>query len=182
MSEDAPDFAMLRAVEILASIASGRRTSTNVPPPPIDRPVVLFNEIQRFELGTTKRADVERTLGSGFSFPAKGWHAYASRYGGERRLLCAFYRDGVLVGVEYFLPKGDGVPALAPRDLGDFRLLPGEVGIGAALGSLDARYTLAPGGPAQLVYAQAFEIRFPGGLGYVMGNDGRAERLVLYAA
>lgn len=73
-------------------------------------------------------------------------------------------------------------PELAPRDWGDFRLIPGEVALGAALISLDERYTPCVGGPGQLVYARAYEIRFPGGLGYVMGNDDKAERLVLSSA
>jgi hypothetical protein len=175
-----PDFAMLRAVEILASIATRARSAPIVPPPPIDRPVILFSETIAFQVGKTKRREVERELGTGFPYPSKGWHTYASRAGGSRRLLSAIYHHDVLTGVEYYLPKGDGVPALAPRDWGDFRLIPGEVALGMALASLDTRYTEAVGGPGQLVYAQAYEIRFPGGLGYVMGNDGNAERLVLY--
>jgi hypothetical protein len=178
----APDFAMVRAVEILASIAMRQQQAPIVPPPPIDRPVVLFNETQTFALGTTLRRTVERTLGLGFTYPGKGWHTYATRGGGERRLLSAFYRDDVLAAVEYYLPKTAGAPALAPRDLGDFRLIPGEVALGMGLASLDARYITAVSGPSPIIYAQAYEIRFPGGIGYVMGNAGRAERLVLYPA
>jgi hypothetical protein len=178
----APDFAMIRAVEILASIATRQQNTPLVPPPPIDRPVILFNETQTFELGATARKAVERTLGIGFTYPAKGWHTYATRGGGERRLLSVFYRDGLLAAVEYYLPKTQGAPALAPRDLGDFRLIPGEVTLGMGLASLDARYITAVSGPSPVIYAQAYEIRFPGGIGYVMGNAGRAERLVLYAA
>lgn len=177
-----PDFAMVRAVEILASIATRSRRSPIVPPPPIDRPVVLFNETCAFQLGKSKRRAVERVLGTGFPFPAKGWHTYAVRGVGGRRLLSAMYQHDLLIGVEFYLPKTTTAPALTPRDWGDFRLIPGEVALGAALGSLDSRYTACLGGPAQLVYAQAYEIRFPGGLGYVMGNAGLAERLVLYAA
>ncbi|MFN2459813.1 MAG: hypothetical protein ABR591_03855 [Candidatus Velthaea sp.] len=184
MSDDRPppDFAMVRAVEILASIATRRRSEPIVPPPRIERPVVLFNERQSFELGQTRRRDVERTLGTGFAYPAKGWDTYAVRASAGRRLLSAIYRDGVLTGVEFYTPKGNAAPALAAREWGDFRLIPGEVALGSAFASLDARYTPAAGGPAQLVYAQAYGIRFPHGLGYVMGNDGIAERLVLYAA
>ncbi|GAC1417926.1 MAG: hypothetical protein NVSMB5_08990 [Candidatus Velthaea sp.] len=178
----APDFAMVRAVEILASIAMRRRAAPIVPPPPIDRPVILFNERRAFELGTTTRTDVERDLGIGFAYPAKGWHTYCVRVAGSRRLLSAIYHDDVLSGVEFYVPKSEGAPQLAPRDWGDFRLVPGDVSIGSSIGSLDDRYTAAVGGPAHLIYAQAYEIRFPRGLGYVMGNDGRVERLVLYAA
>jgi len=178
----APDFAMVRAVEILASIATRKRDAPIVPPPPIDRPVVLFNERHTFAIGTTTRADVEHDLGSGFSYPAAGWHTYCVRFAGTRRLLSAIYRDDVLTGVEFYLPKSATAPQLAPRDWGDFRLIPGEIALGMGITSLDERYTLAVGGPAQIVYAQAYEIRFPRGLGYVMGNAGLVERLALYAA
>jgi hypothetical protein len=61
-------------------------------------------------------------------------------------------------------------------------LVPGDVAIGAGFATLDARFTPAVGGPGRVMYENACEIRFPGGLGYVMGNAGVAERLVLYAA
>jgi hypothetical protein len=184
MSADkpAPDFATLRAVEILASIALGARKNPIVPPPPIDRPVILFNETLAFEIGKTTRQQVQRALGTGYPFPAKGWHTYAVRVADGRRLLSAVFRDDVLSGVEFYIPKTDKAPNLAPRGFGDFRLIPGEVAIGKVMLSLDSRYTEAVGGPGQLIYAQAYEIRFPGGLGYVMGNDGLAERLALYTA
>ncbi|MGB8267400.1 MAG: hypothetical protein WCE44_13815 [Candidatus Velthaea sp.] len=177
-----PDFAMVRAVEILASIATGARSAPIVPPPPIDRPVILFNEMQAFEIGKTTRQNVEKSLGTGYPFPGKGWHTYAVRGHAGRRLLSVVYNNDVLSGAEFYVPKGDSVPALAPRNFGDFRLIPGEISLGKMMRTLDARYTQAVGGPGQLVYAQIYEIRFPGGLGYVMGNEGLAERLALYTA
>lgn len=177
-----PDFAMVRAVEILASIAEKRMKQPNVPPPPIDVPVVLFNENIRFTIGETKRKDVVRALGTGFPYPAKGWDTYGVREGRERRLLSAFYRDDALVGVEYFIPTTDTAPNLAPRELGEFRLIPGEVKIGTAVVSLDERFVTAVGGPARVVYPHAFEVRYPGGVAYAMGRDGTITRLVLYAA
>jgi hypothetical protein len=181
-AKPAPDFATIRAVEILASIALGARANPIVPPPPIDRPVILFNETQAFAIGTTTRAEAERALGTGYPFPGKGWHTYAVRTGGGRRLLSVVYRNDVLTGAEFYIPKTDKVPPLAPRTFGDFRLIPGEIALGKMMRALDARYTEAVGGPGQLMYAQVYEIRFPGGLGYVMGNDGLAERLALYTA
>jgi len=155
--KDAPDFAMLRAVEVLASIANRARTTPGVPPPPIDRPVVLFNETQAFSIGTTTKREVERSLGTGFSYPAKGWHTY-SVHGpqSERWLISLFYKDDIVVG--------------------------GEVGLGTPFSALDARYVPAVGGPGTVVYDTSYEIRFPGGLAYVMGNLGTIERLVIYAA
>ncbi len=76
----------------------------------------------------------------------------------------------------------DRVPSLEARDYGLFRLTPGEVGLGASTATLDERYVTAVGGPAPVVYSEAYEVRFPGGVAYVMGNGGRVERLGLYAA
>jgi hypothetical protein len=186
----APDFAMQRAVEILAKVHEANRARRNpstssgqvTQPAPLDRPVVLSNERLVFELGTTTRTDVERAFGVAFSYPMRGWHTYASREGGGRYFLSLFYRDAVLIALEYYVPKVDRAPGLAARDYGPFRLLPGDVALTASTSGLDARYTTAVGGPAPVVYAEAYEARFPGGVAYVMGNEGRVERLGLYAA
>jgi hypothetical protein len=178
----APDFAMQRAVEILAQVYEAGRARPYAPPAPLDRPVVLANEHLAFALGTTTRADVERAFGVAFAYPMRGWHTYAAREDGRRYFLSLFYVDASLVALEYYLPKADRAPGLAARDYGAFRLSPGDVALGAALASLDERYVTAVGGPAPVVYAEAFEARFPGGVAYVMGNGGRIERLGLYAA
>jgi hypothetical protein len=180
--ERPPDFAMLRAVEILAKIAETNTAKRNVPPTPIDRPVVLANENLAFAVGATTRAQVEKAFGIAFAYPMPGWHTYAAREDGRRYFLSLFYSGGTLVAVEYYLPKLDRAPALAARDYGAFRLSPGDVALGAATTALDERYVTAVGGPAPVVYAEAFEVRFPGGVAYVMGNGGRVERLGLYAA
>lgn len=183
MSEErTPDFAMLRAVEILAQVYEKNRTTRSAPPVPIDRPVVLANERVVLQLEKTTRAQVERAFGSGFAFPMPGWHTYAAREDGERRFLSLFYKDRALLALEYYVPKLGGAPTLAARDYGAFRLTPGDVAVGASTGGLDPRYVTAVGGPAPVVYAEAFEVRFPGGVAYVMGNGGRVERLGLYAA
>ena len=178
----APDFAMRRAVEILAQVYEANRTRRNVPPAPLDRPVVLANERLVFALGTTTRAEVERAFGVAFAYPMRGWHTYAAREDGRRYFLSLFYSEQKLVALEYYLPKTERAPSLAARDYGAFRLSPGEVALGAATSALDERYVDAVGGPAPVVYAEAYEARFPGGVAYVMGNGGRVERLGLYAA
>lgn len=185
MSDDqkpAPDFAMLRAVEVLASIVEKRLTQPNVPPPPIDVPVSLFNENQRFQIGVTTRAEVVKALGTGFPFPSRGWETYAVRQNGTRALLSSFFRDDRLIAAELYLPRTKNAPNMVARDLGEFRLVPGEVKLGGALVSLDERFTPAVGGPAGVVYKVSFELRFPGGVAYAMGNAGTIERMVLYAA
>jgi hypothetical protein len=177
----APDFAMRRAVEILAKVYEANRARRNVPPTPLDRPVVLANERLVFALGTTSRAEVERAFGVAFAYPMRGWHTYAAREDGRRYFLSLFYSEQTLVALEYYVPKTDRAPSLAARDYGPFRLSPGDVALGAPTSALDERYVEAVGGPAPVVYAEAYEARFPGGVAYVMGNDGRVERLGLYA-
>ena len=180
--DPAPDFAMHRAVEILASVYEQSRAQRNVPPAPLDRPVVLACERLVFALGTTTRAEVEHAFGVAFSYPMRGWHTYAAREDGTRNFLSLFYSGGTLVALEYYLPKADRAPGLASRDYGPLRLSPGDVALGATIASLDPRYVVAVGGPAPVIYAEAYEARFPGGVAYVMGNAGRIERLGLYAA
>lgn len=179
--EPPPDFAMLRAVEVLASIAEKRMSQPNVPPLPIDVPVILFNENVAFALGTTTLADVIKALGTGFPFPSKGWATYAVRFGSDRALLSAFFREDKLIACEFYTPKTKNAPTLAPRDLGEFRLVPGEVKLGTAIVGLDERFTSAVGGPGSVMYRLCYELRFPRGVAYAMGNDGTIERMVLYA-
>lgn len=172
---------MQRAVEILAGIYERNRTARNVPPAPIDRPVVLASDQLTLAVGTTTRADVERAWGTAFAYPMRGWHTYAARENGARHFLSLFYAGGVLAAAEYYVPKTDRAPTLAARDYGLLRLTPGDVALGAATATLDARYVTAVGGPAPVVYAEAYEVRYPGGVAYVMGNGGRVERIGLYA-
>jgi len=178
----APDFAMQRAVDILARVYEANRTRRNVPPAPLDRPVVLANERLVFAVGATTRAAVEHAFGIGFAYPMRGWHTYAARDDGQRIFLSLFYADGVLIALECYLPKLDRAPTLAARDFGALRLSPGDVALGASTSSLDARYVTAVGGPAPVIFAESYEARFAGGVAYIMGNGGRIERLGLYAA
>ena len=80
---------MVRAVEILARIAEKQLKSAHVLPPPIDVPIVLFNEHIMFVIGKTQRAAVIAELGPGYAFPAKGWESYAMHEGTTRCLLSA---------------------------------------------------------------------------------------------
>lgn len=178
---NAPDFAMLRAVEILAQMHERARHKPNVPPPPLDRPVVLQCDRLTFQVGKTLREDVERELGVAFSYPARGWHTYATKESGQRCLLSAFYRNRVLVAVELYVPRGSNVPPLEPRDLGGFRLEPGSFGIGKSASAMPQTFTPAVGGPGKVVYDEAWEARFHGGVAYAMARKGIVERLTLYA-
>jgi hypothetical protein len=182
VSEKPPaDFAMLRAVEILAQLHERARSKPNTPPAPIDRPVVLHSERLTLQVAKTKRADVERELGIGFSYPARGWHTYATKESGRRCLLSAFYKNGILVAVELYVPRGAHAPNLEARDLGGCTLEPGSVRIGMQIDAIAQPFTPAVGGPGKVVYDRACEARFPGGVAYAMAAKGTIERLTLYA-
>lgn len=180
-SKPPADFAMLRAAEILAQIHDRARKQVNVPPAALDRPVVLRCERIIFETGKTSRAQVERELGVAFSYPARGWHTYATKELGKRCLLSAFYRDALLVAVELYAPRSKNPPPLEPVDLGGFTLEPGGIAIGTAAGAVADVFSPAVGGPGNVVYDAAFEARFPGGVAYAMAKAGTVERLALYA-
>jgi hypothetical protein len=175
-----PDFAMLRAVEIMAKFVEKQRAKPPVPPAPLDGPVFLFNETQPLEIGKTTREQCERAFGTGFPFPAQGWHSYAMRHDGAPALLSLFYQGEMLVGAEHYYMKGKTTPALAPRNLGSFRIVPGEIELGYAFAKLPDDYVPAIGGPGAQVYMVTYEARYPGGVAYLMGNDGKIERIVLY--
>lgn len=178
---DAPDFAMLRAVEILAKIHERARSQPNLPPRPIDRPIVLFNETCSFAIGQSTRQEVERAFGVAFAYPSRGWHTYAiAGPNRDRHLLSAFYKDDRLVAAELYVPTTDRTPPLAPRDL-DFRFVPGELRLGISVSEIGDDFVGAIGGPGGVVYDQAFEARFPGGVAYAMAKAGRIARLALYA-
>lgn len=172
---------MLRAVEILAQMHDRVRHNPNTPPAPIDRPIVLRSERLALAVGKTQRSDVERELGIAFSYPARGWHTYATKEYGQRCLLSAFYKSGVLVAVELYVPRGAHAPNLEPRDLGGFTLEPGGVRIGMQVSAIAQPFTPAVGGPGKVVYDTAFEARFAGGVAYAMAAKGVIERLTLYA-
>lgn len=176
-----PDFALLRAVEILAQIAERQMQLAQALPPPIDVPIILFNEQLMFVIGKTQRSAVLATLRPGYGFPAKGWETYAMREGRRRCLLSALYRDDVLVGVDYYETKPSSVPELRPRDFGSFRLVPGQIEIGSDLVRLDQRFTAVASGPDARTYSHAFEVRYPGGVAFAQGTGGTVQRLVLYA-
>ena len=180
--EKPADFAMLRAVEILVSIHDRMYTKTNVPPPPLDKPVILFNETCPFQIGQTTQNAVQSQLGWAYAYPTRGWHTYAvAGPKNERYLLSAFYKDQALIAVETYVPKTDRTPKLEPRRLGAFRLVPGEIALGMPVSAIPPTFAPAIGGPGPVVYDQAFEARFEGGVAYAMGNQGLIERLALYA-
>jgi len=183
-----PDFAMTRAAEILFQLYERqRRAPAEKPPPPLDRVVVLFNETIAFDVTKTTRAGVERALGIAFAYPVRGWHTYCVK-GGElgREFVSLFYSkdergESRLVSAELYVPKVDRAPALEPRNLGRFRLVPGETTIGSQVATLSANFGRIPKPQGLGPYEDIFEARFPGGSVYAMGTKGIIERLAIYA-
>jgi len=173
---DAPDFAMTRAVEILARIAEGKRPAY-APPPPVDKPLLLFSEIVAFETGVTTRAAVEKALGIAFAYPTRGWHTYAVG-GSARAFLSAFYKDGTLVACELYAPRSPDAPPLAARSV-VFRLVPGEIALGMQPGVLGEGFVRVPTRAG--AFEATFEARYPGGVAYAMTQNGVLERFALYA-
>lgn len=183
MSDDpnAPGFAMQRAVEILASIYEREHQKHSAPPPPLDKPLVLFSETIAFVVGTTTREQVERALGMAFAYPARGWHTYCcAGTGGRREFLSAFYANDRLLSAELYLPKSDRAPSLAPRDI-RFRLVPGEIALGMPVTTLSEAFGKVSEVAEKLgAYSDMYGASFPGGSAYVMGNGGTIERIALY--
>lgn len=183
--EPTPDFAMRRAVEVLADIYERQRKNAEVPPVPFDRVVVLFNESITFDVTKTTRREVERALGIAFAYPVRGWHTYCVRGAGGREFVSLFYEgpakaQSCLVSAELYLPKVDRAPRLQPRDLGGIRLVPGEIAIGTALTSLPENFARIEKLQGLGPYEHIFEARFPGGSAYAMGNSSTIERLAIY--
>ena len=181
MSDETPDFAMLRAVEILASIYERQHKIENAPPPPSDKPIYLFSEALALDVTATTKADVERALGLAFSYPAMGWHTYGVRGRDAMRLLLScFYSKDRLAAAELYIPKVDRAPKLTPQNA-HFRLVPGEIECGVPITSLPEHFGRMAGIPSQLgAYEEMFEARFPGGAAFAMANGGAIERLAIY--
>lgn len=181
MSETPPDFAMQRAVEILANIYERNQKTSDVPPPPVDKPIVLFSEAIAFDVTKTTREEVERALGTAFAYPARGWHTYCVRgLEGARLFASLFYSQKILAAAELYVPKVDRAPRLEPRDI-SFRFVPGEIAVGKPVTSLPEHYGRISALAEQFgAYKEMFGARFPGGSAYAMGNDGIIERLAIY--
>ncbi|HEX8807217.1 MAG TPA: hypothetical protein VF741_09715 [Candidatus Aquilonibacter sp.] len=181
MNERPPDFAMQRAVEVLANIYERAHKLPDTPAPPSDKPILVFSERLALDVNTTTKAAVEHEFGIGFMYPTRGWHTYGVRGTNNTRLLLSlFYSKQRLASAELYLPKVDRAPKLEPRDA-HFRLVPGEIEVGMPETSLPEHFGRMAGMPTKLgPYEEMFEARFPGGAAYAMGNDGIIERLAIY--
>jgi len=180
MSErEPPDFAMRRAVEVLASIYERKRPPHEPTlPPRADAPLVLFNERLSLVVGTSTRREVEREFGIAYRYPAAGWHTYCLRIAGDRAFLSLFFSGASLSAAELYRPRSAQAPPLEARDCGNYRLVPGEIGLGMQMLALPEYFTQIPAPSGS--YAHIFATGFPGGSALVMGNEGTLERIAVY--
>ncbi|HUY10699.1 MAG TPA: hypothetical protein VMV73_00400 [Candidatus Dormibacteraeota bacterium] len=181
MSEhESPDFAMQRAVEVLASIYERKRPAKEPSlPPRADAPILLFNERLPLEVGITIRSTVERELGIAFRYPSAGWHTYCLKITGERAFLSLFFSGENLSAAELYRPRAAQAPPLEAREIGPYRLVPGEIALGMQMLALPEHYSTIPS-PNGGAYEQILATGFPGGSALVMGNGGAIERLAIY--
>ena len=151
----------------------------------LSEPPVLAGGTTIFAVGATKRRDIEHKIGVAAVYPAPGWQTWTTAgLKGEVWILSAFYRQETLVGVEYYVGKTGNVPKYAPRIKAMFRLLPVDVGLGGRIDALPASFRSSngrAGGVGSIVYQHAFEARWTAGVALLSGNDGRIERIALYA-
>ena len=128
----------------------------------LDAAAVLRSPRIAFCVGATRRREVEKELGVAFSYPARGWHTYATREDGTRCFLSAFYKDGVLIAVELYVPSAEHAPPLTPGEFGGFTLEPCNVRIGMDAGC-------------------ALEGSFDGGVVYAKARERTIDRIAIYA-
>jgi hypothetical protein len=154
------------------------------PDPPKD-PLRLKCGSLEFLVGFTTRRAIESRLGPAVEYPAPGWKTWAAAgTRGDTWIISAIYRGQVLIGIEHYMAKTANLPRDTPPANGIYTLVPGDVGLGSRIGALPERFRKVPGkqgGAQAIVYQDAFESRWPHGIAFVCGNDGRIERIALYA-
>jgi hypothetical protein len=124
-------------------------------PPVSTEPLTLASDNLVMMVGFTTRRAIERRLGPAVEYPAPGWKTWAAAgLRGEVWILSAIYRGQVLIGI------GKPVTALGPRFV-------------SAAGK--------EGGVRSIVFQHAYQARWPHGVGIISGNNGRVERIALYA-
>jgi hypothetical protein len=138
-----------------------------------------------FLVGFTTRRAIEMRLGPAVEYPAPGWRTWAAAGNrGDCWILSAIYRGNVLIGIEHYVAKTENLPRDTPPANGLYVLVPGEVQIGNRITSLPKVFVSAAGregGARSIVYQHAYEARWAHGVAFVCGNNGRVERIALYA-
>jgi hypothetical protein len=153
--------------------------------PPSNEPLRLSCGSLSFVVGFTTRRAIETRLGPAVEYPAPGWRTWAAAGNrGDCWILSAIYRGTVLIGIEHYVAKTENLPRDTPPANGLYTMMPGDISIGNRISSLPDRFRSVggkEGGARSIVYQQAFEARWPHGVAFICGNNGRVERLALYA-
>jgi hypothetical protein len=163
-----------------------KKAEAEPPPAPVStEPLTLVSDSLTFLVGFTTRRAIERRMGPAVEYPAPGWKTWAAAgLRGEVWILSAIYRGQVLIGIEHYVAKTENLPRFTPPANGIFKMMPGNIGIGTRVTTLGERFVSAAGregGVRSLVFQHAYQARWPHGIAIISGNDGRVERMALYA-
>jgi hypothetical protein len=168
------------------ALFGGKPGAAAPPPAPVlSEPIRLTDGRLIFEVGANIRKDVEKRLRPPISYPVPGWQTWTvAGPHDETWILSAFFRDQMLVAMEHYVAKTNRLPKYAPKISGGFRLIPDEISLGGKTTNLPAHFV--PGAAAigtvnSVVFQQLFAARWSTGVALVAGNDGRIERIALYA-
>jgi hypothetical protein len=148
-------------------------------------PLYLDGGRVKFMVGLTSRRAIETHLGPAVQYPAPGWRTWAcAGPRGDTWILSAIYRGQVLIGIEHYMAKTENLPRDTPPANGIFRMMPGDIMLGNRIKGLGDRFLSAAGstgGARAVVFQHAYEARWKYGIALVCGNDGRIERIAIYA-
>lgn len=170
---------------MFAGLFGKKKPAPAAPPKPVAGPMTLESGLLSFVPGFTTRRAIERRMGPAIQYPAPGWRTWAAAgTRNQRWILSAIYRGQVLIGIEHYIAKTENLPRDTPPANGIFKLQPGDIGIGDRITTLPEYFISAAGkdgGARSLVYQHAFQARWQHGIAIISGNDGRIERIALYA-
>ena len=170
---------------MFVSLFGKKKRAVEPAKPVLAGPMTLESDLLSFVVGFTTRRAIERRMGPAIEYPAPGWRTWAAAgLRNQRWVLSAIYRGQVLIGIEHYLAKTENLPRDTPPANGIFKLQPGDVGIGNRIAALPEYFVSQAGregGPRSLVYQHAYQARWQHGIAIISGNDGRIERLALYA-
>jgi len=171
---------------MLTGLFGKKKQPVAAPAKPVAPPMTLESELLSFVPGFTTRRAIERRMGPAIEYPAPGWRTWAAAgLRNQRWVLSAIYRGQVLIGIEHYVAKTENLPRDTPPANGIFKVQPGDIGIGNRVASLPEYFISAAGkdgGARSLVYQHAYQARWQHGIAIISGNDGRVERIALYAS
>jgi hypothetical protein len=170
---------------MFAGLFGKKKPPAAAPAKPVAPPMTFESELLSFVPGFTTRRAIERRMGPAIEYPAPGWRTWAAAgLHNQRWVLSAIYRGQVLIGIEHYLAKTENLPRDTPPANGIFKLAPGDIGIGNVITTLPEYFISQAGregGARSIVYQHAYQARWAHGIAIISGNNGRIERMALYA-